>query len=169
MISLMVLSIFFIAFFISYLLNTFSKDYNENSKSYKIFNICGFIVLLTMIIPQMIEFIINMINNKKIEVEPSIGDLSIWFICISSFIIALLLQIIEGINKIRGDLNLKIGDILQITDKSQNKKSYKILKNKYGSIHYYDLDYPHKIEVEEIDKILTKIEKGIILLKKENK
>jgi len=167
MISLFVLSIFFIAFLISWLLNALSKDYKENSKSYKMFKICGFIVLFTIIIPQMIEFIINLINNKKMEVKASIEDLSIWFVCISSFIIALLLQIIEGINKIRGDLNFKIGDILQITDESENKKSYKIKKIKYGSIHYYNMEYPYNIEEEEINKILTKIEKGTIELKKD--
>ena len=167
MISLIVLSIFFMAFFISYLLNTFSKEYNENSKSFKMFKICGFIILFTMIIPQMIQHIIDMINKKDINVKASIGELAIWFVCISSFIIALLLQTIEGINKIRGDLNFKIGDILQIYDKSENTKSYKIIKIKYGSIHYYDLDYTHWIKVEEIDKILTKIEKGIIVLKKD--
>lgn len=167
MISILVITVLIISIFISTALNFYSKEYLENNKSYKLFKIGGIFILLTYSIPQIIVAIINVINKKETIVKVTLEDLTIWFICISFFIIALLLQIIEGINKIRGDLNFKIGDILQITDESENKKSYKIKKIKYGYIHYYNMDHPYNIENEEINKILTKIEKGIIVLKKD--
>ena len=120
------------------ILVSFKNRYSEYFKFYYIFTISGVAMFFVQFINDVSVYIVKY-KTLLPSVEEKTYDFYVYFFSITSVIIGLLFEVLEGQKKIRSDIRFKVGDVYFYTNDETNLFEIEKIKD-------VDVNRQHKVD-----------------------
>ena len=151
-----------------FILTIFKSRYSENFKFYYIFTISGVGMFFVQFINDVNVYIVKY-KTLPPSVEFKTTDFYVYFFSITSVIIGLLFEVLEGQKIIRADIRFKVGDVYFYTNDETNLFEIEKIKNVDIQLSYlkfenpsYEINGLRTREIKKISKFIKMIDDGII-------